>query len=199
MCVSCLYVCCDFFFLLVYASWVHAASFICFVVRSYLLSGCDSDFDRHFGRCVIMIGIPYQYALSRVLRARLEYLKQTFGIDEKEFMTFDAMRQCAQCVGRVIRSKLDYGMMVFADTRFAYADKRKKLPRWIQTHIGAEAMSLSVDSAVTAAKQFMKQMAQPHDRSDDIGVSLLTAAQAERMLSADSLSAATSTSGAHVQ
>ena len=149
-----------------------------------------------------MIGIPYQYALSRVLRARLEYLKQTFGIDEKEFMTFDAMRQCAQCVGRVIRSKHDYGVMVFADTRYAYADKRKKLPRWIQTHIGAEAMSLSVDSAVTAAKQFMKQMAQPHDRNDDIGVSLLNAAQAERLLPADTVNATAivaGASGAHVQ
>lgn len=27
-------------------------------------------------------------------------------------------RQAAQCVGRVIRSKADYGMMIFADKRF---------------------------------------------------------------------------------
>lgn len=27
-------------------------------------------------------------------------------------------RQAAQCVGRVIRSKADYGMMLFADKRF---------------------------------------------------------------------------------
>lgn len=33
------------------------------------------DFDRHYGRAVVMIGVPYQYTLSRVLRARLEYLR----------------------------------------------------------------------------------------------------------------------------
>lgn len=27
-------------------------------------------------------------------------------------------RQAAQCVGRVIRSKADYGMMIFADKRY---------------------------------------------------------------------------------
>lgn len=33
------------------------------------------DFDRHFGRCVVLFGIPFQYALSRVLKARLDFLR----------------------------------------------------------------------------------------------------------------------------
>ena len=33
------------------------------------------DFDRHYGRCVVMYGVPYQYTLSRILRARLDYLQ----------------------------------------------------------------------------------------------------------------------------
>ena len=37
-------------------------------------------------------------------------------------------RQAAQCVGRVIRSKADYGLMVFADKRYQRHDKRDKLP-----------------------------------------------------------------------
>lgn len=45
-------------------------------------------------------------------RARLEYLRETFQIKESDFLAFDAVRQAAQCVGRVIRSKADYGMMV---------------------------------------------------------------------------------------
>ena len=28
------------------------------------------DFDRHYGRAVVLLGVPYQYTLSRVLRAR---------------------------------------------------------------------------------------------------------------------------------
>ena len=49
---------------------------------------------------------------SRCARARLEYLAETFQIKENDYLAFDAVRQAAQCVGRVIRSKADYGMMV---------------------------------------------------------------------------------------
>jgi len=62
-----------------------------------------------------MFGIPYVYTQSRILKARLEYLRENFDIRESDFLTFDAMRHAAQCVGRVIRGKTDYGIMIFAD------------------------------------------------------------------------------------
>ena len=52
------------------------------------------DFDRHYGRLVIMFGVPFQYTLSksvRILLARLEYLRDTFQIKEGDFLTFDAL------------------------------------------------------------------------------------------------------------
>eukprot|EP00049_Salpingoeca_infusionum_P003444 m.66631 g.66631 ORF g.66631 m.66631 type:complete len:176 (+) comp12128_c0_seq4:212-739(+) len=73
------------------------------------------DFDHHLGRAVLMFGIPYVYTQSRVLKARLEYLAEAFQIKEGAFLTFDAMRHAAQCVGRAIRGKSDYGIMCFAD------------------------------------------------------------------------------------
>lgn len=36
------------------------------VARGKVAEGID--FDRHYGRCVVMVGVPYQYTLSRVLR-----------------------------------------------------------------------------------------------------------------------------------
>ena len=60
------------------------------------------------------MGVPYQYT-SRILKARLEFLRDTFKIRENDYLTFDAMRHAAQCVGRVLRGKSDYGLMVFAD------------------------------------------------------------------------------------
>ncbi|GKC71232.1 Rad3-like DNA-binding helicase protein [Tanacetum coccineum] len=83
------------------------------VARGKVAEGID--FDRHYGRLVIMFGVPFQYTLSRILLARLEYLRETFQIKEGEFLTFDALRQAAQCVGHVIRSKADNGMLIFAD------------------------------------------------------------------------------------
>ena len=47
----------------------------------------------------------WQYTLSRILRARLEFLRESFQIHESDFLAFDAVRQAAQCAGRVIRSK----------------------------------------------------------------------------------------------
>lgn len=75
------------------------------------------DFDRHYGRCVIVFGIPYQYTLSHTLRARLDFMRMHHQIKDNDYLTFDALRQAAQCVGRVIRSKTDYGLVVLADSR----------------------------------------------------------------------------------
>lgn len=49
------------------------------------------------------------------MKARLEYLRDAYRIRESEFLGFDAMRNAAQCVGRVLRGKTDWGLMVFAD------------------------------------------------------------------------------------
>jgi len=129
------------------------------------------DFDHNYGRAVIMFGIPYQYTESRILKARLEYLRDNHRIRENDFLTFDAMRHAAQCVGRVLRGKTDYGLMVFADKRFARADKRSKLPKWINQYISDTATNLSTDMGVVVSKRFLRSMAQPFEQ-DQNGISL---------------------------
>eukprot|EP00639_Heterosigma_akashiwo_P012407 CAMPEP_0206361122 /NCGR_PEP_ID=MMETSP0294-20121207/149_1 /ASSEMBLY_ACC=CAM_ASM_000327 /TAXON_ID=39354 /ORGANISM="Heterosigma akashiwo, Strain CCMP2393" /LENGTH=597 /DNA_ID=CAMNT_0053805897 /DNA_START=1 /DNA_END=1795 /DNA_ORIENTATION=+ len=132
------------------------------VARGKVAEGID--FDRHYGRAVVMFGIPFQYTLSHVLRARLEYLRATHQVREGDFLTFDALRQCAQCVGRVLRSKTDYGVMLFADSRYNRHDKRSKLPPWILQFIGDAHLNLSTDVAIEYVKRFLQDMAQPIDR-----------------------------------
>ncbi|XP_046401434.1 general transcription and DNA repair factor IIH helicase subunit XPD [Ischnura elegans] len=135
------------------------------------------DFDHHLGRAVLMFGIPYVYTQSRILKARLEYLRDQFQIRENDFLTFDAMRHAAQCVGRALRGKTDYGIMIFADKRFSRADKRTKLPKWIQEHLKDSLCNLSTEECVQIAKRWLRQMAQPFTRDDQLGVSLLTPEQ----------------------
>uniref|UniRef100_A0A183CFM0 General transcription and DNA repair factor IIH helicase subunit XPD n=1 Tax=Globodera pallida TaxID=36090 RepID=A0A183CFM0_GLOPA len=132
------------------------------------------DFSHHLGRAVVMLGIPYVYTESRILRARLEYLRDQFGIRENDFLTFDAMRHAAQCVGRVIRGKTDYGLIIFADKRFCRMDKRGKLPKWIQEHLTDAQTNLSIEEAVMAAKRWFPLMAQPFTKDHQLGVSLLS-------------------------
>ncbi|KAK1857408.1 hypothetical protein I4F81_000027 [Pyropia yezoensis] len=51
------------------------AIFLC-VARGKVAEGID--FDRHYGRAVVMLGVPFQYTESRVLRARLEYMRDNW-------------------------------------------------------------------------------------------------------------------------
>uniref|UniRef100_A0A2P2LDT9 DNA 5'-3' helicase n=1 Tax=Rhizophora mucronata TaxID=61149 RepID=A0A2P2LDT9_RHIMU len=137
------------------------------VARGKVAEGID--FDQHYGRLVIMFGVPFQYTLSKILLARLEYLRDTFQIKEGDFLTFDALRQAAQCVGRVIRSKADYGMMIFADKRYSRHDKRSKLPSWILSHLRDAHLNLSTDMALYIAREFLRKMAQPYDKTGGSG------------------------------
>ena len=138
------------------------------------------NFDRHYGRAVIMFGVPFQYTLSHILRARLEYLQTHYQIREQDFLNFDALRQASQCVGRVIRSKTDYGLMIFADSRYNRHDKRSKLPKWILQFLSDQFLNLSTDMALQHVRHFNRQMAQPVDQVALQSV-LLTIDEVEKM------------------
>lgn len=138
------------------------AAMLC-VARGKVSEGID--FDHAYGRAVIVFGVPYQYTESRVLKARLEYVRAHCGVRESDFLAFDALRHAAQCLGRVIRGKADYGLMVLADRRYGRHDKRAKLPAWIGSAISDASADLPVDVAVQLAQRFFREMAQPFDAS----------------------------------
>lgn len=146
------------------------------VARGKVLEGID--FDHQYGRCVLMLGIPFQYTELRILKARLEFLRDTYQIKESDFLSFDAMRHAAQCLGRVLRGKDDYGVMVMADHRFK---KRKtQLPKWIAHGLLDADTNLSTDMLVASAKKFLRTMAQPSDPKDQEGVSVWSLEQLEK-------------------
>jgi len=127
------------------------------------------DFDHQYGRTVLCIGVPFQYTESRILKARLEFLRETYRIKENDFLSFDAMRHAAQCLGRVLRGKDDYGIMVLADKRFL--KKRNQLPKWINQALQESDVNLSTDMAVASAKKFLRTIAQPFNARDQEGIS----------------------------
>lgn len=64
--------------------------------------------------------------------------------------------------------------MIFADKRFVRQDKRSKLPKWIQEHLIDSYCNLSIEETMQIARRWLKYMAQPFTREDQLGVSLLT-------------------------
>lgn len=135
------------------------------------------DFDHHYGRTVLMIGIPFQYTESRILKARLEFMRDHFQIKENDFLSFDAMRHAAQCLGRVLRGKDDYGIMVLADRRFK--NKKGQLPKWIAQALYDSDTNMSTDMALASAKKFLRNLSQPSNPQDQEGVSVWNLEQLE--------------------
>lgn len=101
-------------------------------------------------------------------------MRERYQIRESDFLTFDALRHAAQCIGRVLRTKTDYGLMLFADRRYARSDKRRRLPRWLAERITEGNASVSTDLAVQLGKKWFREMAQPCDPKEHIGTAMWT-------------------------
>lgn len=71
--------------------------------------------------------------------------------------------------------------MIFGDKRFSRQDKRSRLPKWIQEHLNDSYCNLSTEEAMQTARRWLRQMAQPFSREDQLGISLLTLEQLEAM------------------
>jgi DNA excision repair protein ERCC-2 len=63
-------------------------------------------------------------------------------------------------LGRVIRSKTDYGLMILADDRYSKQDKKNSFPKWIQSQMKPENNKLRIDVALGKAKKFYLDMGQ---------------------------------------
>ena len=59
---------------------------------------------------------------------------------------------------------------MLADRRFARADKRDKLPKWITEAMNEACMNCSTDMAVAMAKKFLRTIAQPGPSGDGISI-----------------------------
>ncbi|XP_058745503.1 general transcription and DNA repair factor IIH helicase subunit XPD-like [Vicia villosa] len=123
------------------------------------------DFYHHYGRLVIIYGVPYQYTSSRSVLARLGYLSMFCNINGGDYLTFDALRKAAVCVGRVIHSKADYGMMIFADNGYCGYGTLSHLPGWIRSQLDDANLDLSTDMAVNIACEFFEKTAQPYGKT----------------------------------
>ncbi|KAG5499419.1 hypothetical protein JKF63_07982 [Porcisia hertigi] len=103
----------------------HRGAILLAVCRGKISEGID--FADHHGRCVMVTGIPYANHTDLFVRLKREYITsvalQRPLVNGRPFTGDDwyrneAMRAVNQCVGRVIRHKGDYGVVLLADERF---------------------------------------------------------------------------------
>ncbi|CBK24771.2 uncharacterized protein [Blastocystis hominis] len=99
------------------------------------------DFSDAMCRCVIITGIPYPTLTDRKVIMRRQYLDernaQQRAFNERPFSgndwyTISAYRAVNQSIGRVIRHKNDFGVILLMDERFGSRDSERYLSRWMQ-------------------------------------------------------------------
>lgn len=106
------------------------------VLRGKVSEGLD--FKDQNGRAVIVIGLPFPPYLDAKVVLKREYLEMTRTPQNQlqtgqEWYNIEATRAVNQAIGRVIRHKDDYGVILLCDQRFY--NYMTGLSRWVQGHI----------------------------------------------------------------
>jgi len=98
------------------------------------------NFSDDLARCVIVVGLPYANTKSAELKEKMDYLNSTTinlrpegelrlpGQLHYESLCFKAVNQS---IGRAIRHKDDYAVLILADTRYSRPSSKSSLPEWI--------------------------------------------------------------------
>jgi chromosome transmission fidelity protein 1 len=94
------------------------------------------NFNDELARCVIIFGLPYPSINSTDIKLKMEYNdylynKKLSEVNGKEYYENLCMKAVNQSIGRAIRHRNDYSLIVLADMRFCNERIMKKLPKWI--------------------------------------------------------------------
>jgi regulator of telomere elongation helicase 1 len=114
-------------------------SIIFSVVRGNISEGLD--FKDDFARIVICIGIPYANFYEERIQLKMKFLDGFFNKNQnlkinkmsgRDWYKIDAIQTVNQSLGRVLRHKDDYGMMICIDLRFEYQYIFKLFSKWMK-------------------------------------------------------------------
>jgi DNA repair helicase Rad3 len=99
------------------------------------------DFSDRQGRGVIITGIPFPAYMDPKVTLKRDYLDKSPSIaglaklTGREWYSQQASRAVNQAMGRVIRHRFDYGVVLLCDERFQYANMRSQLSAWLRPHV----------------------------------------------------------------
>ncbi|KAK6588019.1 helicase [Cryptosporidium xiaoi] len=85
-------------------------------------------------RGVIIAGLPFPSITDPRVSLKKQYMDES-NMDGRQWYNQQAIRAVNQAIGRVVRHKNDYGIIVLADRRFSQFGIYSKLSKWIRSHI----------------------------------------------------------------
>ncbi|XP_055531532.1 regulator of telomere elongation helicase 1 homolog [Wyeomyia smithii] len=100
------------------------------------------DFADMNGRAVIITGLPFPPLKDARIILKKKYLEEVRNpqneiITGDEWYSLEASRAVNQAIGRVIRHKNDYGVILLCDDRFRNPRLKAQLSSWIQPHLNS--------------------------------------------------------------
>jgi len=131
------------------------------VVGAKLSEGLN--FSDDLARMVMVIGLPFANLGSAELQERLKHgdrlagevvpknSNSTYGAAGKELYENMCMNSVNQSIGRAIRHKNDWSMLVLVDMRYESEKIHSKLPKWIEKSL---VVTQSFGQAVKNTSQF---------------------------------------------
>uniref|UniRef100_A0A6G1SFY1 Regulator of telomere elongation helicase 1 n=1 Tax=Aceria tosichella TaxID=561515 RepID=A0A6G1SFY1_9ACAR len=100
------------------------------VCRGKLSEG--TNLERNHCRSVIIVGLPYPNRYEAQVKETLEFHKKKGDPNGERWYTCQMRRALGQAIGRVIRSKDDFGMVFLCDPRFTVF--KTLVSSWIQKY-----------------------------------------------------------------
>jgi len=117
------------------------------------------NFADGYGRCVMVVGMPYPNVTDPVVAERARRSGNQSG-----FLDDLCMRAVNQTIGRAIRHAADFALVVLADCRFTRQTATSRLPRWMADCLPFPPPTTFAQTFALSAKFFAgkKQQQQHH-------------------------------------
>lgn len=128
------------------------------VHRGKVSEGIDFNDDK--ARMVILFGVPFSSFKSAEVELKMRYNDEMCGkrpgyLSGNKWYELQAYRALNQSIGRVIRHKNDYGVVVFLDRRISH--QLDYLPNWVRKNMRE---NVTVNDAVRLLSSFYTEMHQ---------------------------------------
>ena len=124
------------------------------------------NFSDRLGRGVVMVGLPFPNIQSPEWKAKLEYVEQQTvsrggstvegKTAARAFYENACMRAVNQSIGRAIRHRGDYAVILMLDRRYNTPRIQEKLPGWIQKGLVRNSESRGFGEAVASVWRFFE-------------------------------------------
>lgn len=131
------------------------------------LSRDSIDLQGPYGRTIIMIGMPDPSKMTNMNKSKADFLESQYHISKDEYLRFDVIRLASRCLSKILSSKSDYSLVLFADKRYQDESFMVNIPNWLRQNISKNQVDRSVDDAIEQAKAFFLKMSQPFKHSQE--------------------------------